>query len=167
MTFLPVLFYFLFFQIRNTVDNPRSLSSFIIAPIQSGCFSPTKKLSTLKFENSNFCRGANIALHFVNPFIMRKPILIQFKKGENKQEHFHLKESWNISFNFVEILWDNTCFPLTLSCTLIKSPLSQIVKGKVRVQNFLHRESIHSPAYQQKKFWIEIFAPSWQWQRKV
>ena len=82
---------------------------------------------------------------------MRKPILIQFKKGENKHKHNPLKESWNVSFwiPWLTLFDDNAFF---LFCSLIRSFCQRLSKSKSEYKIFALNLFT---ANQLKKFWIE------------
>ena len=144
------LFPFPLFKIRNTVDNGPSLSCFIIAPIQSTSFSPKNSQTwNLKLKLSR--SGANIALHFVNPFIMRQPILIQFKmektnralspQRKSKKSHSGFNRPKNIIFYG---------FPRTVLC------FNQIIHchsfWKEKSQYRISAPNLFTASYQLKKF---------------
>ena len=140
------LFPFPLFKIRNTVDNGPSLSCFIIAPIQSTSFSPKNSQPwNLKLKLSR--SGANIALHFVNPFIMRQPILIQFKmektnralSSQRKSKKSH--SGFNILATLMVVRPKNIIFTgfLAQSCALIKSSTVTVFERKSHNTEFLHR----------------------------
>ena len=129
---------------------------FIITPIQSSCF-PTKKL---KFQSSNFSVSANTALHFVNPFIMRQPILIQFKmektnralspQRKSKKSHSGFNIQCNSNGSQIIIYPFFYGFPGTVLC------FNQIIHchsfWKEKSQYRISAPNLFTASYQLKKF---------------
>ena len=136
---LGIFSHFPLLKIRNTVDNLPLLPalSSLSHPIQ--LFSNKKpEISKLKLfcerkHSFTLCKSIYYAQTHPNPIEKRE----RKHTFENvKKSHFDSKEK-------------NFC--LSLCCTLIKPSLSELLKGKVTIQNFC-KDPIQSSAYQPKKF---------------